>query len=51
LKRLKKSAPEVMTSSEARSSEANSPEAEVHQVLKNLKLQELESHLILPKSC
>jgi len=33
------------------SSEATSPEAEVHQELKNLKLQELESPLILPKSC
>jgi len=32
LKHLKKSAPEVMTSSEARS-----PEAEVHQEMKNLK--------------
>jgi len=37
LKRLKKSAPEVMMSSEASSSEARSPEAEVHQKMKNLK--------------
>jgi len=37
LKCLKKSAPEVMTSSEASSSEARSPEAEVHQEMKNLK--------------
>jgi len=37
MKRLKKSAPEVMTSSEASSSEARSPEAEVHQEMKNLK--------------
>jgi len=57
LKRLKngapevQSAPKVMTSSEASSSEATSQEAEVHQELKNLKLQELESLLILPKSC
>ena len=48
LKRLKWSAPEVqsayevMTSSEASSSEATSTEAEVHQERKNLKLQELE---------
>ena len=39
------SAPEVMMSSEASSSEAP------HQKLKNLKIQELESHLIMPKSC
>jgi len=45
------SAPEVMTSSEVSLSEARSPEAEVHQELKNLKLQKLESHLIMPKSC
>jgi len=35
-KRLKKSAPKVMTSSEASSSEARSPEAEVHQEMKSL---------------
>jgi len=59
LKRLKnsasevQSAPEVMMSSEAKfirsaSSEARSPEAVVHQELKNSKL---ESLLILSKSC
>jgi len=54
LKRLKNSAPEVqsasevMTSSEASSSEARSPEAEVHQELKNSKL---ESLFLLSKSC
>jgi len=43
LKRLKKSAPEVqsapevMTLSKASSSEARSPEVEVHQEMKNLK--------------
>jgi len=57
LKLLKKSAPEVqkalevMTSSEASSSEARSPEAVVHRELKNLKLQKLEFDLIMPKSC
>ena len=33
------------------SSEARSPEAEVHQELKNLKRQKLEFDLIMPKSC
>jgi len=45
------SAPEVMTSSEASSSEARSPKAEDHHKLKNLKIQKVESHLIMPKSC
>jgi len=38
---LKSSAPEVMMSSEASSSEAISPEAEVHQKMRDLKLQRL----------
>jgi len=38
---LKSSAPEVMTSSKASSSEAKSPEAEVHQKMRDLKLQRL----------
>jgi len=36
-----KSAPEVMTSSEASSSEARSLEVEVHQKMRDLKLQRL----------
>ena len=58
MKRLKKSAPEVerapevMTSSEASSSEARSPEAEVHQEMKNLKdSKSWKYDLIMSKHC
>jgi len=45
------SAPEVMTSSEASSSEARSPEAEVHQEMRDLKLQRLFIGFYLVQHC